>query len=195
MPRYYARRRRLPQSSRSVGACRRPDAPYGRTPRSLKVLGQHLEGGQPNSSARRRRTSRRDVVLTRRDRDTSRRVLNRVGCCCLHSHSHAFTDDRRAPGKLVITREPPGWRGPRKRPQGSPRSHHTHNIFDISAPTSHHQSSHHNHFSHQNPSFSLPPASSLRLQTPSHSRTRASSRSASGGAYAPARTLRSRACC
>ncbi|KAI0654909.1 helix-loop-helix DNA-binding domain-containing protein [Cubamyces menziesii] len=43
------------------------------------------------------------------------------------------------------------------------RSHHTHNIFDISAPTSHHQSSHHNnHFGgHQNPSFSLPPASSL----------------------------------
>ncbi|RPD56894.1 HLH-domain-containing protein [Lentinus tigrinus ALCF2SS1-7] len=41
------------------------------------------------------------------------------------------------------------------------RSHHTHNIFDISAPTSHHQSSHHNHFAHQNPSFSLPPASSL----------------------------------
>ncbi|KAH9930528.1 HLH-domain-containing protein [Epithele typhae] len=35
------------------------------------------------------------------------------------------------------------------------RSHHTHNIFDISAPTSHHQSSH--HFGHQNPSFSLPP--------------------------------------
>ena len=24
-------------------------------------------------------------------------------------------------GKLVITREPPGWRGPRERPQGSPR--------------------------------------------------------------------------
>nr|UBR88891.1 transcription factor bHLH8 [Ganoderma lucidum] len=50
------------------------------------------------------------------------------------------------------------------------RSHHTHNIFDISAPTSHHQSSHHNHFSHQNPSFSLPPASSLHsnnLHTPS----------------------------
>ncbi|OSD02670.1 HLH-domain-containing protein [Trametes coccinea BRFM310] len=44
------------------------------------------------------------------------------------------------------------------------RSHHTHNIFDISAPTSHHQSSHHSnnsHFGHQNPSFSLPPASSL----------------------------------
>ncbi|TBU57465.1 helix-loop-helix DNA-binding domain-containing protein [Dichomitus squalens] len=41
------------------------------------------------------------------------------------------------------------------------RSHHTHNIFDISAPTSHHQSSHHSHFNHQNPSFSLPPASSL----------------------------------
>ncbi|KAI0824875.1 helix-loop-helix DNA-binding domain-containing protein [Trametes gibbosa] len=48
------------------------------------------------------------------------------------------------------------------------RSHHTHNIFDISAPTSHHQSSHHNnnnnsnHFgAHQNPSFSLPPPSSL----------------------------------
>ncbi|KAI1788094.1 HLH-domain-containing protein [Ganoderma leucocontextum] len=50
------------------------------------------------------------------------------------------------------------------------RSHHTHNIFDISAPTSHHQSSHHNHFNHQNPSFSLPPASSLHsnnLHTPS----------------------------
>ncbi|TFK80581.1 HLH-domain-containing protein, partial [Polyporus arcularius HHB13444] len=44
------------------------------------------------------------------------------------------------------------------------RSHHTHNIFDISAPTSHHQSSHHNHFGHQNPSFSLPPASSLHSQ-------------------------------
>ena len=99
MPRYYARRRRRPQSSRSVGACRRPDAPYGRTPRSLKVFGQHLEGGQPNSSVRRRRTSRRDVVLTRRD--ASRRVLNRVGCCCLHSHSHAFTDDRRAPDRLT----------------------------------------------------------------------------------------------
>ena len=99
MPRYYARRRRLPQSSRSVGACRRPDAPYGRTPRSLKVFGQHLEGGQPNSSVRRRRTSRRDVVETRRD--ASRRVLNRVGCCCLHSHSHAFTDDRRAPDRLT----------------------------------------------------------------------------------------------
>ena len=99
MPRYYARRRRRPQSSRSVGACRRPDAPYGRTPRSLKVLGQHLEGGQPTSSVRRRRTSRRDVVLTRRD--ASRRVLNRVGCCCLHSHSHAFTDDRRAPDRLT----------------------------------------------------------------------------------------------
>ena len=99
MPRYYARRRRRPQSSRSVGACRSPDAPYGRTPRSLKVFGQHLEGGQPNSSARRRRTSRRDVVLTRRD--ASRRVLNRVGCCCLHSHSHAFTDDRRAPDRLT----------------------------------------------------------------------------------------------
>ena len=83
----------------SVGACRRPDAPYGRTPRSLKVFGQHLEGGQPNSSARRRRTSRRDVVLT--CRDASRRVLNRVGCCCLHSHSHAFTDDRRAPDRLT----------------------------------------------------------------------------------------------
>ena len=25
------------------------------------------------------------------------------------------------PGKLVITRERPGWRGPRRRPQGSPR--------------------------------------------------------------------------
>ena len=99
MPRYYARRRRRPQSSRSVGACRRPDAPYGRTPRSLKVFGQHLEGGQPNSSARRRRTSRRDVVLT--CRDASRRVLNRVGCCCLHSHSHAFTDDRWAPDRLT----------------------------------------------------------------------------------------------
>ena len=99
MPRYYARRRRRPQSSRSVGACRRPDAPYGRTPRSLKVLGQHLEGGQPNSSVRRRRTSRRDVVLT--CRDASRRVLNRVGCCCLLSHSHAFTDDRRAPDRLT----------------------------------------------------------------------------------------------
>ena len=99
MPRYYARRRRRPQSSRSVGACRRPDAPYGRTPRSLKVFGQHLEGGQPNSSVRRRRTSRRDVVLT--CRDASRRVLNRVGCCCLHSHSHAFTDDRRAPDRLT----------------------------------------------------------------------------------------------
>ena len=99
MPRYYARRRRHPQSSRSGGACRRPDAPYGRTPRSLKVFGQHLEGGQPNSSVRRRRTSRRDVVLTRRD--ASRRVLNRVGCCCLHSHSHAFTDDRRAPDRLT----------------------------------------------------------------------------------------------
>ena len=99
MPRYYARRRRHPQSSRSIGACRRPDAPYGRTPRSLKVLGQHLEGGQPNSSVRRRRTSRRDVVLT--CLDASRRVLNRVGCCCLHSHSHAFTDDRRAPDRLT----------------------------------------------------------------------------------------------
>ena len=99
MPRYYARRRRRPQSSRSVGACRRPDAPYGRTPRSLKVLGQHLEGGQPNSSVRRRRTSRRDVVLM--CRDASRRVLNRVGCCCLLSHSHAFTDDRRAPDRLT----------------------------------------------------------------------------------------------
>ena len=99
MPRYYARRRRRPQSSRSVGACRRPDAPYGRTPRSLKVFGQHLEVGQPNSSVRRRRTSRRDVVLT--CLDASRRVLNRVGCCCLHSHSHAFTDDRRAPDRLT----------------------------------------------------------------------------------------------
>ena len=99
MPRYYARRRRRPQSSRSVGACRRPDAPYGRTPRSLKVFGQHLEGGQPNSSVRRRRTSRRDVVLT--CRDASRRVLNRVGCCCLLSHSHAFTDDHRAPDRLT----------------------------------------------------------------------------------------------
>ena len=99
MPHYYARRRRRPQSSRSVGACQRPDAPYGRTPRSLKVLGQHLEGGQPTSSVRRRRTSRRDVVLT--CRDASRRVLNRVGCCCLLSHSHAFTDDRRAPDRLT----------------------------------------------------------------------------------------------
>ena len=99
MPRYYARRRRRPQSSRSVGACRRPDALYGRIPRSFKVLGQHLEGGQPNSSVRRRRMSRRDIVLT--CLDVSRRVLNRVGCCCLLSHSHAFTDDRRAPDQLT----------------------------------------------------------------------------------------------
>ena len=115
MPRYYARRRRRPQSSRSVGACRRPDAPYGRTPRSLKVLGQHLEGGQPNSSVRRRRTSRRDVVLT--CRDASRRVLNRVGCCCLHSHSHAFTDDRRAPDRLTC----PPQAHPRPPRRSSPR--------------------------------------------------------------------------